>query len=357
MDAERRLGQRCVGMLDQGSIVCVTGASGYIGTHVVRRLIDRGVRVRATVRNPSDTAKTAHLEALGDLEIYAADLDRPGSFDRAIAGCTHVVHAASPVMLSAQDPDRDIIAPAIQGTRTVLEAVVKAGTVRRVVQTSSIAAVYDYARPEDYVFTEADWNESAAAETTLPYPHSKVLAERAAVDFRNGLPASEQFELTSIQPTFVLGPVDSRLHLRTSPNLVSEILTGRVPAIPNFYFNLVDVRDVADAHIRALEHPYDSLEPRYICYAEQLHFREVCDRLRAAFPDRRIPRWSIPGPLMYAYALFDKRLTWAYLRRSLGRQIRIDNRRAQKSLGVSFRPIDETIADTAQSMVDHGFVR
>ena len=343
-------------MSESSPLVCVTGASGYIGTHVVRQLLDRGYRVRATVRDPTDDDKTGHVRALGDVDIRAGDLTRPGSFDDAVAGCTYVVHAASPVLTTADNPERDIVEPAVRGTRNVLEAVVKAKTVRRVVQTSSIAAVYDYARPESHVFTEADWNESAVSDA-LPYPRSKVLAERAAVEFRNALPTSEQFELTAINPTFVFGPVDARIHLRTSPSLVSEVLRGKVPAIPDFHFNLVDVRDVADAHIKALETPSERLEDRYICFAEPLHLRQICERLRGWYPRHPIPRWSLPTPLVYAYALFDQRLTWSYLRHALGRTIRLDNRRVRESLGVTFRPIDETLLETARSIVDKGFVR
>ena len=350
-------------MSDARPLVCVTGASGFIGAHVTRQLLARGFRVRAAVRDPSHAAKTAHLTALtagtvddSALQIVAGDLMNPGSYDGAVADCTYVVHAASPVMISATDPERAIIEPAVRGTRNVLESVVKAGTVKRVVQTSSIAAVYDLTRPEDHVFTESDWNESDAAGG-LPYPRSKVLAERAAVDFNRGLPAAEQFELTAINPTFVLGPVDADIHLRTSPSLVRELLDGRLPGQPDFYFNLVDVRDVADAHVRALTHPGDRLAPRYICFGEQLHFTEIAARLSEAFPTRRIPRRAIPNALVYAWALFDKRLTWAYLRKNLGRRIRLDGRLARQNLGVQFRPIAETLIDTAQSMIEHGFAR
>ncbi len=342
-------------MSDQGAAVCVTGASGYIGTHVVRVLLERGYRVRATVRDPSDEAKTAHLRALGDVDIHAGDLTVDGSFDDAVSGCRYVVHTASPVLTTAADPGRDIVQPAVDGTRNVLSAVVKAKTVKRVVQTSSIAAVYDYARPPAYVFSETDWNESAITDV-LPYPKSKVLAERAAVAFRNALPAAEQFELTAINPTFVFGPVDAQIHLRTSPQLVSELLRGKLPAIPDFFFNLVDVRDVAEAHVRAMTHPSETLADRYICFAEELHMAEICRRLRAMFPGRPVPRWSIPTPLVYAYAVFDRRLTWSYLRRALGRRIQLDARRVRDALGVTFRPIDETLRDTGQSMVDRGFV-
>ena len=342
-------------MSNDQPLVCVTGASGYIGTHVVRCLLERGYRVRGTVRDPNDANKTEHLRALGDVELASGDLMRPGSFDRAIEGCKFVIHAASPVMLNAKDPQAAIVEPAVRGTRNVLESVVKAGTVQRVVQTSSIAAVYDPELPRDHVFTEADWNESAVA-SGLPYPTSKVLAERAAVDFKNALPTAEQFELTAINPVFVLGPVEARIHLRTSPSLVRRVLQRKLPAVPNLFFGLVDVRDVAEAHVRAMTLPIESLEPRYICFAEELHFQQICARLQTAFPDRRLPKYRVPDPLMYVYALVNSQLSWTFLRRSLGRSIRIDNQKAKEGLGIRFRSIDDTLVDTGQSMIEGGYL-
>ncbi|MEO1335926.1 MAG: NAD-dependent epimerase/dehydratase family protein [Myxococcota bacterium] len=338
------------------TLVCVTGASGFIGTHVVRALRTRGYSVRATVRDPRDRSKVDHLRALGDVDIVPGDLMRPGSFDAALKDCAYVVHTASPVLMTARDPERDIVQPAIQGTRNILESVVKARTVRRVVVTSSIAAVYNLRRPPAYVFTEGDWNEAALKEA-LPYPKSKVLAERAALQFKDSLPAREQFELTVINPTFVLGPVDAEIHLRTSPDLIRTIMNKKISLAPDFFFNFVDVRDVAEAHVRAMVVPAEQLEARYICYADQLHMDDVCNLLADAFPERFRGRWRVPNPLVYAYAAFDRRLTWAYLRQSLGRRIHIDNRRARQSLGLAFRSVNETIVDTARSMVELGLVR
>ena len=163
--------------------------------------------------------------------------------------------------------------------------------------------------------------------------------------------------MTAINPTFVLGPVTASVHLRTSPDLIFRLLRGQLPLIPDFFFNLVDVRDVASAHVRAMLLPRESLRSRYICFAEQLHLREICDMLRREFPDRRFPRWSMPNPLMYGYSIFDRRLTWSYLRRSLGRRVNIDNARIRTELGVAFRPMSETLVDTVRAMVDLGFVR
>ena len=219
-----------------------------------------------------------------------------------------------------------------------------------------MAAVYDLARPERHVFTEADWNESATPDV-LPYPVSKTRAERTAHAFVKALPEQERFEMTAVNPTFVLGPVDAAIHLRTSPSLIQGLASGRIPFIPDFYFNLVDVRDVAEAHVQAMLIPSESLQSRYICFAEQWHLKAICERLRAEYPKLRFPKRTAPTAFMYAYALFDRRLTWSYLKRTLGRRVELDNTRARHGLGIRFRPIHETLKDTVESMVEHGFVR
>jgi uncharacterized protein YbjT (DUF2867 family) len=145
---------------------CVTGASGYIGSHVARELLERGHTVRATVRDGSDAKKTAHLTRLaqglpGVLELHGADLSRPGSYDPIVAGCRHVHHVASAVYLNAKDPQFEIVDPALQGTENVLGAVERARTVEAVAVTSSLAAIADAAQRPGHTYTEADWSRDA----------------------------------------------------------------------------------------------------------------------------------------------------------------------------------------------------
>jgi nucleoside-diphosphate-sugar epimerase len=334
------------------SPVCVTGASGFVGSFIVRELLERGYEVRATVRDPNDASKTAHLRAMGDVRLFAADLMKPGSFDEAVAGCRGVVHAASTVQLSAKDPQREIVDVAVQGTRNVLESVVRAGTVTRVVQTSSVAAILDPARPEGYVFTEGDWNESADIAHS-PYDVSKREAERAAVAFRDGLPEDQRFELTAVHPSFVLGPVLARAHLKSSPSAIRTLLRRQYPACPNLSFAVVDVRDVAAAHAQALE--VDGPAPRYIVTSEPLFMPEMARILKKHFPDKPIPTRKMPDLVMYLAPLVDKRLSYGFVRRNLGKQRMLSNERARRELGLTFRPAEESIVATAQSVLDAGW--
>lgn len=338
--------------------MCVTGASGFIGSHIVRELLERGYRVRGTVRDPGDESKTAHLRSIaadagGELELVAADLLQRGSFHDAIADCPLVVHSASSVRLTAKDPQREIVDVAVEGTNNVLDAVVEVGGVRRVVLTSSIAAIVDESLPDDYLFSEADWNESATLDDA-PYPLAKTLAEKAAWKRVEALPEAERFQLVTINPTFVLGPLYIRSHIRSSPAIVRDLLRGKFPLVPNFHFGIVDVRDVAIAHAEALRR--EDASGRHLLDGRGLWLREMAAILRATYPDRRIPRLPMPDVAMYLLAAFDKRLTWNFLRRNLGVARRLDNHRSIERLGIQYRSVGESVRDTARCLVDNGWL-
>lgn len=340
----------------EGRTVLVTGASGYLGSHVVKLLLEQGYRVRAMVRDPDNTDNVGHLHTLVEaprhpLELVAGDIMQPDSLDGPLTGCELVCHMASSVRLFAADPQRDIVDVAVKGTEHVLAAVQRAGTVRRVVLTSSVAAVAGYDKPEGYVFTEKDWNESADLKTT-PYLLSKTLAERAAWSFHDALPESERFELVALNPVVVMGPLLKKAHVRSSPNTLRDLLVRKMPACPRFHFDLVDVRDVALAHLRALELP--EAHGRYILHNRGLWMREMAQIIAPRFPDYPVPTWPLPDLAVYAAALFDKRLTFSFLRLQLGFVMLCDNTRSRRELGLEYRPIEETLVDTCQSFIDLG---
>jgi len=330
--------------------VCVTGASGFIGSHLVKLLLEEGYQVRGTVRDATNEAKTAHLKALGNVELFSADLMVPGSFDEAIDGCDFVMHAASAVYLTADDPQKEIVDVAVMGTENVLDSVNRASSVKRVVLTSSVAAIFDTAKAADYVFSEDDWNDSANIEEE-PYSLSKKLAEQRAHEIAE---KADHWDLVAINPVFVTGPVMTKVHCRTSPSVVRSLMQGRFPGVPDLHFYLVDVRDVARAHLAAMNH--ENPEARYLCATKSMSMREMAKALRQEFPKSKTPRFPLPSALMYLAPIFDKRLTFSYLRKNLGRTRKLNNSRLRRDLVPDLIPSKESMLDSARSFVELGFI-
>lgn len=339
--------------------VCVTGASGFIAAHIVRLLLERGCRVRGTVRSVGGAKKTAHLTTLPGaaerLELFQADLLREGSFDRAIGGCGAVVHAASPYAIQVDDPQRDLVDPAVSGTVNVLRSAAGAG-VRRVVLTSSMAAITD--QPvAGKVFTEQDWNETSSL-TRNPYYYSKTLAERAAWRFMDE--QKPGFDLVVINPFMVIGP-SLGPELNTTNEVFRDLLTGAYPGVLAIGWGVVDVRDVAEAHVRALEN--ERANGRYLCAGEPMTLMEVVGLLRAAGYGERytLPRLDLTSPLGTRLV---KLLSYtrpagvgSYVRSHVGGVIEYDNRRIREELGMVFRPARESVLETVRDLERWGHLQ
>ncbi|MCL1593836.1 MAG: NAD-dependent epimerase/dehydratase family protein, partial [Actinomycetia bacterium] len=205
--------------------VAVTGASGFIGSEIVRVLLDRGHTVHGTVRNTSNEEKTGPLRTLDGanerLVLFTADLLDDDSFDDAFAGCDIIMHVASPYVIDVDDAQRDLVDPAVRGTRAVLLAADRSGC-QRVVLTSSTAAITD--EPESRRYTEADWN-TLSSLTRNPYYYSKTLAERSAWDFVDA--ESPSFDLIVINPAGVIGP-SLAPSVNTSNRITMDLLNGGV---------------------------------------------------------------------------------------------------------------------------------
>jgi dihydroflavonol-4-reductase len=338
--------------MDRLGTVLVTGATGFIAAHIVARLLEAGADVRGTVRSLAKRAEIDILRALPGaghrLELFEADLTRAGSFDEASRGCRGIIHAASPYVLDVNDPQKDLVDPALEGTREVLQAAQRAGSVTRVVLTSSMAAITD--EPEhDRVLTERDWNVKSSL-TRNPYYYSKVLAERAAWDFveRN----RPVFDLVAMNPFMVIGPSLTPA-LNQSNALFVRLLEGSFPAVLSMAWALVDVRDVADAHVRALGTP--AAHGRYICAGEVMTMRALVHLLREqGYSGYRLPTL----PLDSAFGTWIARLasyrqpkgSGRYLRTHLGRVPRYDTTKIRTELGVSFRPAAESVLDTMANL-------
>jgi dihydroflavonol-4-reductase len=332
--------------------VLVTGASGFIASHIVSQLLAAGYHVRGTVRDTSRAAKHSHLVALPGadvrLELVAADLLDPHAFDEAVVGCEYVVHTASPYQLDVGDPQRELVDPAVNGTLSILQACVDAGSVHRVVLTSSVAAITD--RADGHFNTEADWNTRSSL-TRNPYYFSKTLAEQAAWSFVDR--KTTGFDLVVVNPFYVIGP-SLGPEPNTSHGLLTGLTNGTVPAILAIQWPLVDVRDVATSHVLAMEHP--NAKGRHIVAAGSRTMRQVIDLLRAnGWGDRyRLPSISIDHgigvPLSKMVAAFQPSGTRDYLMNHIGGIMRFDNSKAQTELGLVFRDVDETVLETMDDL-------
>lgn len=327
--------------------VAVTGASGFLGAHITRVLLKAGHHVRATLRDPSNPKKTAHLLALphsDNLSLIAADLRDEGSFDRAFAGCDWVCHVASPVDFNPRNPEADIIEPAVRGTLNVLNAAARAGSVSRVALTSSTAAVAGIETPSGACLSEQDWNETSTARRSA-YMRSKVLAERAAWDFVEGT----HLELVTILPAYVFGPILCRAHIRTSVAWVYRMVRGMMPMYPQINLAQVDVEDVALAHLRALERP--EAHGRYIMVAENRWLGEMAAVIHERFEGLPAPRRRSPNIVTYLSSLFDKHFSLYFWWHHLGKTIRFDSSRAQRELGIAFKPFEQSMVETVESIL------
>lgn len=332
--------------------VCVTGVSGFVGSQTAAELLATGYRVRGTVRDPERSRSDgllADVAGADRLELVAADLNQPGSFDSAVAGCEYVIHSASPYVLESADPQRDLVDPAVGGTNAVLEASLAAG-VKRVVVTSSLAAFTD--QPDGRVLTEDDWNQ-ASTLVRNPYYLSKTLAERAAHVFGESHP----IEVVSVNPGPVFGPsLVPRLNETTA--ILVRLTDGSFPAVLALQYLAVDVRDLARAHRLAMETPNAS--GRYLCVAGTRTLRELRDQL-AAMGAGKLPRLALDNPAGTAMGKLMARFQPAgirqYLLTNLGGEFRFDNSKIRDELGMTFRPIDQTIVDTVADLRRWGHLK
>jgi dihydroflavonol-4-reductase len=344
--------QGAQGMKKMGKTVLVSGATGFIAGHVVEQLLAKGHAVVGTVRDPGDAAKVGFLTAMqGDLRLVAANLLDADPF-MAHADVDAILHLASPYIVNVKDPQRDLVDPAVQGTLSMLRAAKANPRVKRVVLTSSMAAVTD--EPDGRVLTEADWN-SKSSLTRNPYYYSKTLAERAAWDFM----AAERpgFDLVVINPFLVMGPSHTRA-VNASPEVFVNMLKGQYPAVLALTWGLVDVRDVAAAHLAAMETPQAA--GRYLCVAGNMSMAEAIALMRAEGYAGKLPTLDLSGgfgvALMKLASYSQPAGIGSYLRSHLGRVPQYDTSKSQRDLGISYRPAAESLRDTLADLARWGHI-
>jgi dihydroflavonol-4-reductase len=338
--------------------VLVTGGTGFVGAHCLIQLLAAGHEARATVR---DLAREGELRAMlrrggagdvgGRLTVFRADLNADAGWAEAAAGCDYVRHVASPFPSAVPKDENELIVPARDGALRVLRAARDAG-VKRVVLTSSFAAIGYGAKGRTTAFTEADWTD-IKSPGVLPYQKSKTIAERAAWDFvareGNGL------ELAVVNPVGVLGPVLGPDY-STSILLVKRLLDGSMPGCPDICFGIVDVRDVADLHLKAMTDPAARGERFLATGGDFLTVVDIARILKAEAGDaaRKVPTRRLPNWLVRVVALFDPAVKGVLP--ELGKRKNGSNEKARRLLGWSPKTPTDAILATAQSLSDLGLL-
>ena len=357
----------------KGSKVLVTGVTGFVGSHVAQQLLIHGYQVRGTVRSTADEAKMDKLRGqiisaqlnqeysnLPELEFFEADLLNEEVWPQAVSGCHFVCHVASPFPLQVPNDADVLIKPAVEGTLCVLRAASKDGQVKRVVLTSSLAAIHDVAAVDlrqepEKVYNEDSWVDESKVEA---YSKSKILAERAAHKFIEELAQEEgkkKLELVVINPSYVLGPMltDS---VSSSLLAIKRMLDKSAPLVPKFHVAICDVRDVALAHVKALESP-EHVNKRYLIFSECKWLKEIARVIQKELKPLGyfVPTLTAPSTLVWLGSFIDR--STALLVPRLDKEFKLDNKRMVEDLKITPTNCEKTIMDSCYSLIDKGIIR
>jgi len=342
--------------------VLVTGATGYVAGWLVKALLEAGVTVHAAVRDPDAREKLSHLTAIaeaapGTLRFFKADLLKPGSYEEAMQGCSVVFHTASPFTVNVRDPQKELIDPAVKGTRNVLETAAGTPGVKRVVVTSSCAAIYtdaiDCRKAPGGVLTEDIWNTTASLDYQ-PYSYSKTLAEKEAWRLADG---QSQFRLVTVNPSLVIGPALSNKPTSESFSIVRQMGDGTMKqGAPKLGIGAVDVRDLAKAHLAAGF--VEDAEGRHIVSGHNTNLLELAKALIDKFGDRYpIPRKSLPKWIVWAVGPIVSGVSRTFVKNNVDIKWRADNSKSKRVLGMTYRPYKVSMEDMFQQMIDAGAFR
>ncbi len=350
--------------ISMSKTVLVTGATGYVAGWLVKKLVEEGHTVHAAVRNPENKKKTQHLDTMaenakGSIKYFKSDLLEEGSYKEAMQGCEIVFHTASPFSTDVKNPQKDLIEPAEQGTANVLNSAKETSSVKRVVLTSSCAAIYtdaiDCQEAPNRMLTEDLWNTTASLDYQ-PYSYSKTLAEKKAWEIAN---SQDRWDLVTINPSLVMGPpLNPKATTSESFNILKQIGDGTFKmGAPKMGIGLVDVREVADAHYKAAF--VEEAQGRYITSAHNTNMLEMAKTLLPKYGEQYpIPKSAIKKWVLILFGpLLNKLLSRNFIKKNVNIEWKADNSKIKKELGIKFRPMQETMEDSFQALIDAGIFK
>jgi dihydroflavonol-4-reductase len=350
-------------MINKEKPVLVTGATGYVAGWIVKELLEAGITVHAAVRDPKNEKKLAHLNEMasksqGQINYFKSDLLEPGSYSAAMEGCELVYHTASPFTTDVKDAKKELIDPALKGTENVLNSANESESVKRVVLTSSCAAIYtdaiDCQSAPNNMLTEDIWNTTASLDHQ-PYSYSKMLAEQRAWEMNK---EQTRWDLVVLNPSMVVGPA-------TNPNtatsesfqLLKQTGDGTLKSgVPNMGVGFVDVRDLAKAHLSAGFK--EEANGRHILSGHNSSFLEMAQELHKMYgkeykvPNKALPKWllSLIGPMV------NKAITRKFVKNNVNIEWKADNSKSKKELGVQYRPLKESLKDSFEVLIKNDMV-
>jgi len=349
--------------INKNEPVMVTGSTGYVAGEIIKKLLENGITVHAAVRDPDNESKVSHLKNLeqktsGKIILFKANLLKEESYLKAMDGCSIVFHTASPFNFNIKDNKKGFIDPALIGTQNVLNSVNKTESVKRVVLTSSCAAIYgdtaDISNYPNQIMTEEMWNISSTA-THNAYSYSKTIAEKEAWEMSK---KQNKWKLVVINPCMVLGPSLSKNPTSGSFDLFKQLADGSMKsgAAP-FEIGAVDVGDIAEAHLKAAY--LENAEGRHILYNRSVSFLEIANIIRDKFGDKwALPKREVPKWLIWLIGPFiDKNLTRKMIKNNFGHPWRADSSKSKKYLSIDYTPIEKSIEEMFQQMIDNGIAK
>ena len=349
--------------INKNEPVMVTGATGFVASWLVKKLMDNGITVHAAVRNPEDTVKLAHLKNLensssGKIIFFKSDLLEDGSYLKAMEGCAVVFHTASPFNFKVTDNQRGFVDPAFKGTRNVLDSVNKTETVKRVVLTSSCVAIIgdtvEMSTYADKMITEDMWNTTSTVNHN-PYNYSKTVAEKIAWEMNE---RQKRWKLVVINPSFVMGPTLSKTSTSGTHDMIGQMADGTMKSgAPPFEIGMVDIKDVTDAHFNAAY--LEGASGRHILSNKTLSIVDVANIIRNKFGDKwLLPKKAAPKWLIWLIGpIIDKSISRKMISNNFGHSWLATNSKSINKLGIKYTALENCIENMFQQMIDNGIAK